>query len=123
MQWEPRTPDLAGNVWRWTETLTGDGTRIRPAAPERYTLEFLADGATRARADCNTAGGRYEPGPGQKLELGRTVVTQAACLPGSLGDVYLQGLANVSAYRFDGEQLVLVLHHDGGTMRFVPLKR
>jgi hypothetical protein len=50
-------------------------------------------------------------------------VTQAACLPGSLGDAYLKGLADVTGYMFDGDQLVLMLRHDTGTMRFVALKR
>ena len=123
MPWVERKPALTGSVWRWTETLTSDDTRIRPAAPERYSLEFLPDGATRVRADCNTGSGRYETAADRKLTLGRMAVTQAACLPGSLGDAYLKGLANVSGYRFDGDNLVLMLKHDSGTMRFVPLKR
>lgn len=123
MPWQDRTPVLTGAVWRWTETLMSDDTRIRPAAPERYSLEFLPDGATRVRADCNTGSGRYEMAADRKLTLGRMAVTQAACLPGSLGEAYLKGLANVSGYLFDGDNLVLTLSHDGGTMRFVPLKR
>jgi len=123
MPWDERKPALTGRVWRWTETLMSDGTRIRPAAPERYSLEFLPDGATRVRADCNTGGGRYETTPERKLALGRIAVTQAACLPGSLGDAYLKGLANVAGYLFDGDHLVLMLKYDSGTMRFVPLKR
>jgi hypothetical protein len=101
----------------------GDDTRIRPAAPERYTLEFLPDGTVRARADCNTAGGRYETGAERRLALDRMAVTQAACLAGSLGDAYLKGLADVTGYLFDGDNLVLTLRYDSGTMRFVPLKR
>jgi heat shock protein HslJ len=123
MPWDPRRPVLTGTVWRWTETLAGDDARVRPVAPERYTLEFLPDGAVRARADCNTASGRYEAGPDRRLALGRMSVTQAACLPGSLGDAYLKGLADVTGYMFDGDQLVLMLRHDTGTMRFVALKR
>ena len=123
MPWDERKPALTGSVWRWTETLMSDGTRIRPAAPERYALEFLPDGATRVRADCNTGSGRYETAADRELTLGRLAVTQAACLPGSLGDAYLKGLANVSGYLFDGDNLVLMLTYDGGTMRFVALKR
>ena len=122
MPWDPRRPVLTGTVWRWTETQAGDDARVRPAAPERYTLEFLPDGTTRVRADCNTATGRYEAGPDGRLSLGRMAVTQAACLPGSLGDAYLKGLADVSGHRFDGDHLVL-LRYDGGTMRFVALRR
>jgi heat shock protein HslJ len=122
MPWEERKPVLTGTVWRWTETLMSDDTRIRPAAPERYSLEFLPDGVTRVRADCNTGSGRYEMAADRKLTLGRMAVTQAACLPGSLGDAYLRGLANVSGYLFDGDNLVLMLKYDSGTMRFVPLK-
>jgi len=123
MPWESQRPQLTGPVWRWTETRMRDDTRTGPAAPERYTLEFLPDGATRVRADCNTGRGRYEAASDGRLALGRMAVTQAACLPGSLGDAYLQGLADVAAYRFDGEALVLVRPADGATMRFVPLKR
>ena len=123
MPWDERKPALTGSMWRWTETLMSDGTHIRPAAPERYSLEFLPDGATRVRADCNTGSGRYETAADRKLTLGRLAVTQAACLPGSLGDAYLKGLANVSGYLFDGDNLVLMLKYDSGTMRFVALKR
>lgn len=123
MPWGEREPALTGSVWRWTETLMSDDTRIGPAAPERYSLEFLPDGATRVRADCNTGSGRYQMAADRKLTLGRMAVTQAACLPGSLGDTYLKGLANVSGYLFDGDHLVLMLKYDSGTMRFVPLKR
>jgi heat shock protein HslJ len=123
MPWDERKPALTGSVWRWTETLMSDDTRIRPAAPERYSLEFLPDGATRVRADCNTGSGRYETAADRQLTLGRLAVTQAACLPGSLGDAYLKGLANVSGYLFDGDNLVLMLKYDSGTMRFVALKR
>jgi heat shock protein HslJ len=123
MPWDERKPALTGTVWRWTETLMSGDTRIRPAAPERYTLEFLADGATRVRADCNTGSGRHEMAADRKLTLGRMAVTQAACLPGSLGEAYLKGLANVSGYAFDGDNLVLMLRYDSGTMRFVALKR
>ena len=123
MPWDPRRPVLTGTVWRWTETQAGDDARVRPAAPERYTLEFLPDGTVRARADCNTASGRYEAGPDRRLALGRMSVTQAPCLPGSLGDAFLKGLADVAGYLFDGDQLVLMLRNNTGTMRFVALKR
>ena len=121
--WDPQRPALTGTVWRWTETLMSDDTRIRPGAPERYTLELLPDGAVRARADCNTASGRHETGPDRTLTFGRMAVTQAACLPGSLGDAYLRGLANAAGYLFDGDNLVLMLRYDSGTMRFAPVKR
>jgi heat shock protein HslJ len=123
MPWQDRKPALAGHVWRWTETRSSDDTRIGPAAPERYTLEFLPDGATRVRADCNTGSGRYQTTGERQLTLGRLAVTQAACMQGSLGDAYLKGLANVSGYVFDGDSLVLLVSYDRGTMRFVSLKR
>ena len=123
MPWQDRSPALTGHVWRWTETRSSDDTRIGPAAPERYTLEFLPDGATRVRADCNTGSGRYQATGERQLTLGRLAVTRAACLQGSLGDAYLRGLADVAGYRFDGDDLVLLLAHDRGTMRFVALKR
>lgn len=123
MPWEPKHPALTGTVWRWTETAMNDDTRTRPVAPERYTLELLPDGTARVRADCNTGSGRYEVGADRKLVFGRMAVTLAACLPGSLGDAYLKGLANVSGHRFDGDNLVLTLRYDGGTMRFAPVKR
>jgi len=123
MPWEEKKPMLPGTVWRWTETLMSDDTRTRPQAPERYTLEFTADGAVRVRADCNTGTGRYETAADRRVAMSRMAVTQAACLPGSLGDAYLKGLANVTSYTFAGEDLVLMIRYDSGTMRFVPLKR
>jgi len=121
--WDERKPALTGTLWRWTETLMSDARRTRPAAPERYTLDFLPGGTARVRADCNTGSGRYETGADHQLTLARMAVTQAACLPGSLGDTYLRDLAGVSGYRFAGDELVLMLGQEQGTMRFVPLKR
>jgi heat shock protein HslJ len=120
MPWDEKKPALTGTVWRWTETLMNDDTRIRPQAPERYTLELLPDGTARVRSDCNTGGGRYESGAERRIDLTRIALSQAACLPGSQGDAYAKGLANVTSYLFAGEDLVLMLKYDSGTMRFVP---
>jgi len=114
---------LAGRVWRWTGTQRPDGRRVTPDAPERYTLEFLADGNVQLRADCNRGSARYTAGADRSLTLSPAAVTKMGCPAGSQDTEFLRQLREVGGYRFADGDLVLALHPDAGSMRFAPLAR
>jgi para-nitrobenzyl esterase len=94
-----------------------DDTRTVAAAPERYTVQFAADGTVRVLADCNRGNGRYETDWGRRLVFGPIATTRKMCPPGTQDAQFLRGLANISGYLIDGADLVLMLKFDSGTMR------
>ncbi len=123
--------DLVGKVWKLTAMtlLTPAFQGVVPAAEQaNYTIEFQADGTFAAKADCNQIAGTYEvhrgggePGPleagGGGISIRPGPSTLAACPPGSLGDLYVVGLGDLSSVGFEGGQLTLGLL-DGGKLVF-----
>lgn len=115
--------DLGGRTWSWKGTQFSDDKRVAPDAPERYTLEFLAEGRVQLRADCNRGGARFETGANRALQISPAATTKMGCPPGSSDTEFLRELALVSTYRFVDGDLVLMLRADTGSMRFTPLAR
>ncbi len=110
---------LIGATWEWQETVGGDDAVVAPDDPARYTLSFNDDGTANIQADCNQVVASYsideslltiEPGPS----------TLALCPEGSLSDAYIRMLAAASSYEMDGDDLVISLFDDAGTMQFSP---
>lgn len=114
---------LVGPLWQWHETLMSDDTRIVAPAPERYTIEFVADGSLRIQADCNRGSSRYAVAADGRLDVAPIATTRRMCPPGTQDAAFLRGLANLNGYLFDGQDLVLMLKVDSGTMRFRPAAR
>jgi heat shock protein HslJ len=114
---------LAGRTWSWQETQFATRGRVAPDAPERYTLEFLADGRVQLRADCNRGGAQYQMAANRGLTLSPAATTKMGCPPGSQDSEFLRQLAQVDGYRIEAGNLVLTLKLDSGSMRFVPLAR
>ena len=113
------SPELAGTVWTWVRFEDTAGKHnIIVDDPSRYTLEFLADGNYKLRADCNQSRGSYTF-DGNNLTLGPGPMTLAECGPESLYDEYVTNLGDVVSFAFDGDALVLSLKMDAGTMVFV----
>ena len=107
---------LTGTLWRWTETVTGNNS-VKPDVPERYTLEFQPGGMVAVRADCNRGSGSYLLN-GDSLTFGPLAMTRAMCPPGSKDGEFLRGLAAVQGQLFRGDDLVLTLRADAGSMVF-----
>jgi heat shock protein HslJ len=82
-------------------------------------IEFLADGQVAVQADCNRVAGTYTVN-GNLLVITLGPSTLAACPPGSLGDVFVQQLGNIRSYFFKGENLILEIKFDSGSMIFAP---
>jgi para-nitrobenzyl esterase len=113
------TVGLVGPVWRLVEFRGGDGTRLTPDDPAKYTLEFKSDGSLLARIDCNRGRGTWKStGPG--LELGPLALTRAACPPGSLHDPIVKHWPSIRSYVLKDGHLHLALMADGGIYEFEP---
>lgn len=108
---------LTGTVWSWQGTQMSDDARVAPDAPERYTLEFEPGGKVNIRADCNRGSASYLLN-GSTLSFGPIALTRAMCPPGSRDAEFLKGLQAVSGQLFRGNDLVLTLKFDSGSMRF-----
>ena len=126
--------DLVGKVWKLTAItqLTPAFQGVVPAAEQsKYTIEFQADGTFAAKADCNQVAGTYElhrgggePGPLEAGGGGLFILpgpsTLAACPAGSLADLFVIGLGDLSTVGLedveDG-QITLTLI-DGGKLQF-----
>ncbi len=113
---------LTGTVWSWQGTQMRDGTRITPDAPERYALEFQPGGKVNVRADCNRGSTSYVL-TGNALNFGPIALTRAACPPGSRDTEFVKNLGAVSAQVFQGNELVLTLMGDAGSMRFTTTRQ
>ncbi len=108
---------LTGTVWTWQGTQMRDGARITPDAPERYTLEFQPGGRVNVRADCNRGSTSFVL-TGNALNFGPIALTRAACPPGSRDAEFIKNLEAVAGQLFHGNELVLTLKADAGSMRF-----
>ena len=80
-------------------------------------IEFTPEGRVSIKADCNNGNGTYIVDEGS-MDIAIGAMTLALCAPESLSDQFLSYLGDVSAYTFDGDDLLLDLPDDAGTMRF-----
>jgi heat shock protein HslJ len=111
---------ITGPVWQWMQTLYNDDSRVKPADPENYTMQFLEDGAISLKADCNQKGGMYSTSPGGKtISIEITHSTMAACPEGSLEGDFVKGLSAAAVYFIKNGELYIDLKYDSGTMRFL----
>jgi uncharacterized lipoprotein YbaY len=79
----------------------------------------MEDGSVSIQADCNQMRGSYTvEGKSITITLGPT--TLVACPPGSLGDQFVKNLNAAAIYFFEGDNLLIDLMVDSGTMRFSP---
>lgn len=113
---------LVDTVWAWHPSGAGESQRAGVAPPERYTLQLLADGTLRVRADCNRGGGRYESND-VELKLGRIATTKKGCPADSRAGEFLDKLSKVREYRFEGTELVLTQAGGTAPMRLQPARR
>jgi heat shock protein HslJ len=113
---------LTGTLWTWQGTQMRDGTRVTPDDPERYTLQFQPGGRVNVRADCNRGSASYVL-TGNVLNFGPIALTRAACPAGSRDTEFVNNLDAVSGQLFQGNELVLTLKADAGSMRFVTTRQ
>jgi heat shock protein HslJ len=120
----PPTDDLAklrANTWEWVAYKGPTEIIATVSDTPDYSLTFNADGGFALKADCNNAAGNYQAADG-KLTITLGPVTKAACVEGSHSEKLLKLLPGAALYRFDGNDLIIDLMADGGTLTFIPLR-
>jgi heat shock protein HslJ len=110
------SPAIIGAPWQWVATLYNNDTKAMPENPENYVLELMPDGKLSVKADCNMAAGTYRL-EGDQISIQVTASTMMACPPGSLADQFIKDLNAAQSYLMDGEDLIVVLKMDAGSMR------
>ena len=110
---------LVGPTWRWLRSAYGDDTVTTVVDPNRYTVQFRADGSLAIRADCNSVGGTYtQQDSSLTIQLGPS--TLVGCPADSQADTFMRDLSNVATFVMVGDNLVLNLRADAGNMYFEP---
>jgi heat shock protein HslJ len=113
--------ELADTAWRLLNITSMDETIDVPDDPNKYTLEFGADGRASMRADCNRGTGSWSSESAGRLTFGPVAGTRALCPPPSLGEKYLAQFEWVRSYTTRDEQLFLATMADGSIIGFEPL--
>jgi heat shock protein HslJ len=110
-------PTLVGVTWQWQDSALSDGSFITVTEPSKYTLEFRPDNTVAIQADCNSGSGTYKS-EGDSLSIEITVMTLAACPPGSFSDQYVLQLNSAASYSISAYDLIINLANDAGNMHF-----
>ena len=110
-------PEMLGVTWQWV-SFTMPIEEMTAAAPERYTIEFQADGRVAIQADCNRGLASYVVKADRQISFGPIALTRMMCPPASQSDRYVRELGRVSSYFLRNGELFLELPVDSGTLRF-----
>lgn len=114
-----QTGGLTGTTWQWT-TLTMPSGTTTVNDPSRYSVVFNADGTANITADCNVGNWAYTTGDGGMLTITPGMMSMAYCGAGSLDQIFLGGLTNAMSYRMDGDNLVIDMLYESGSLAFMP---
>ena len=77
------------------------------------------EGAAEIKVDCNNVGATYTVDE-SNITITLGPATLAACPEDSLDQQFLTGLENAAIFFFEGDNLLIDMVADGGTMRFAP---
>ena len=108
---------LTTGVWKWEQSADSSGPTLTSPNPANYTIQFNPDGTANLKADCNSASATYQADE-SNLAIAPGPMTLVACPPPTLGTEFMQQLGEVLAYSFDGNNLILWLKTEGGSMKF-----
>lgn len=115
----PKAADLPLEItaWYWTGTVDHEGTLSTPMDPKRFPLYF-EEGKYIGGTDCSAIKGTYVK-DGEVLSLTPPELSShQACPEGKMQDGYLKSLALATSYSIVGDELVIILYKDAGSMSF-----
>jgi len=118
---------LEGTSWRLVEFQSMDDAQgiARPADPEMYTMEFMADGRVALRLDCNRGIGTWssipaDDGVSGSISFSQLAVTRALCPEPSLGERLERDTQYMRGYLLRDGKLNISLMADGGIYVWEP---
>lgn len=115
---EEAEASFIGKDWMWTGLVeTEPPSQSIISEPQKYKLNFLADGRLQVQADCVSGTGSYTLEDSiLTIELGDVVLVE--CASESLSDQFIMLLVRVSTYTVEQDQLTLSLAGDQVNMLF-----
>ena len=95
---------------RWIlETFRGQEVGVKDFGDEVPNLEFIGQKSMfTGFAGCNRINGKLKPNTGNRLELIDIASTKMMCGPDNREQEFINVLAKVGAYKFDGQTLILL---------------
>ena len=103
--------DVVGTVWKLESMERTGAARFVPEDPNKFTVEFKADGSLGVQADCNGCGGTYTLSDGA-LNSGPLVCTLIAC-PGPEGQQFAGIIDGSSEIEKDGDDQLEIESSEG----------
>jgi heat shock protein HslJ len=104
--------DVVGGVWKLESMrLAGATSSFVPDDPDRFTVEFLADGTLGVRADCNSCSGSYMLN-GDRLTVPGMACTLALCAT-PYGGEFANLIEGTSTLDKDGEDTLVIASSEG----------
>jgi len=114
---------LAGTKWRLVKFIGMNDVTKTPADPDKYTVEFGADGKVSVQADCNRGAGTWSSPEPSSLRFSALATTRAMCPPGSMSDRFLGDFEYMRSWRMNKDgHLFISLMADGGIYELEPAK-
>lgn len=93
--------ELVDGVWKLRSMEFGDAAPFVPDNPDRFTVEFQADGRIGVVADCNQCGGTYSVSDG-KLTVSALACTLILC-PTPQGGQFASLIDGATSIEKDGD--------------------
>ncbi len=111
------TDDLVGVTWKWTSLVT-DTAETKSNDPNRYTVEFTADGQVNVKSDCNTGSASYTV-EGEALTIGPIAMTKVYCGDTSQDSLFTSQLQKAALYSVSDGTLMIATNDNSGTLNFI----
>jgi len=105
------------STWQWTWFGSG-AEQFEVDHPERYTLQFSADGNLAIQADCNRGRAGFTVAAAGRISISPVAKTMMLCPEGSLDGKFVQALERVRTYFEKDGDFFLEIPLDSGTLRF-----
>lgn len=118
---EASAAGLEDTSWRLVRITSTEDRVDEPDDPDRYTIEFKADGGAAIVADCNRGSGSWQSEMANEIAFGPIASTKALCPPGSLSESYLAQFERVRRYVMKDGHLFLATITDRSTIEFEPV--
>jgi membrane-bound inhibitor of C-type lysozyme/heat shock protein HslJ len=125
-QVEPPMLTIEGTPWKLVHFQSSDDAIgiVVPPRVERYTAEFMSDGALSMQLDCNrlqtTWNSDRRSADGASLEIKPGAMTRAACGEGALDSRIAADLVRMRSFVIRDGKLSLVLEADAGIYLWEP---
>lgn len=113
------SPELGGTAWQLAHfEAPGAAGHVMPPRPERYTVEFAADGSASFQLDCNRLNTRWTEtrtnAGGGTIAFTPGAMTRAFCGPKAWDTRIATDLARVRSFAITARTLHLSLEDDAG---------